>query len=85
MTPLPRVFVAPRVNPEWVHVMREDSCSVSFGYAGQSIHAAPDEVRCDGYRLEYGEDSPHWREATPEEVVLALWSLLIEDASQEAK
>lgn len=82
-TPLPKIYVAPRVNPEWVHVTREDSCSTGFGYAGRSIHEAPDDIRCDAYRLDYGEESPHWREATPDEVALALWSLCLEDLDPE--
>jgi hypothetical protein len=76
---VPKVFVAPRVNPEWVSVTREDSCSSSFGFGGRSIHEAPDEIRCDSYGLDYGEESPHWREATPDEVALALWSVLFEE------
>lgn len=82
-TPLPKIYVAPRVHPEWVAVIRDDCVTFTFGYAGRSIHAAPDDIRCDSYNLEYGDESPHWREATPEEVALALWSLCMEDQHSE--
>ena len=77
MTPLPQVFVSPPIDPQWFFVVC-DGTSSAMGYSGESIHAAPDDVRHAAYRLAFGESSPLWRVAEPHEVSLALWSLLVQ-------
>lgn len=81
MTPLPSVWVYPSVGPRFFHVHR-DSVGITGAYAGLDpldLWREPAAARCESYYLGDGAQCEHWRPATPDEVVLALWSLMLEE------